>query len=253
MKLRGFAAICALFALLVPAMAQEARKEEKAAPASGRPSNYVTRIFEIKYRDVQALTGLVGGFGAIVQPSRGFKAISATGPPEVVTAVGEAIKRFDVPVRNVEVTFYILAGLSQAPQRENIPKELDGVTKQLRSLFAYQGYSLLDTMLTRSREGQNANATGVGASAGTSAPSPTYLARFNSINVTPEGKANVIRIDKLAFSARVPVQEGSGFNMMNAVINTDVDVREGQKFVVGKTGMGGGDAMILVVTARVVE
>jgi hypothetical protein len=41
--------------------------------------------------------------------------------------------------------------------------------------------------------------------------------------------------------------------MMNAVINTDVDVREGQKFVVGKTGMGGGDAMILVVTARVVE
>ena len=36
-------------------------------------------------------------------------------------------------------------------------------------------------------------------------------------------------------------------------VNTDVDVREGQKVVVGKSNFGAEDAFILVVTAKVVE
>lgn len=37
-------------------------------------------------------------------------------------------------------------------------------------------------------------------------------------------------------------------------INTSIDIREGQKIVVGKTGTGSsGDALILVVTAKVTD
>jgi hypothetical protein len=252
MKLRGFAAICALFALLAPAMAQEAKKEEKPAPVEEK--GLVTKIFEVKYQDVSRLAQLLSPFGARLQPSGEFKAITASGRPELVTAVGEAIKRFDVPVKNVEVTLYILAGVSQAPQQENIPKELDGVTKQLRGLFAYQGYRLLDTMLMRGREGQGAQANGVGASAGGSTFPIRYQVRFNSTSVTPDGKGNMVRIDRLNFSANVPIQSsGGGMTNVDTGINTDVDVREGQKFVVGKTGMGGADALILVLTAKVVD
>jgi hypothetical protein len=36
-------------------------------------------------------------------------------------------------------------------------------------------------------------------------------------------------------------------------ISTGICVREGQKIVVGKTGTGGSDALILVVSAKVVD
>jgi hypothetical protein len=40
----------------------------------------------------------------------------------------------------------------------------------------------------------------------------------------------------------------------NSGIRTDVDVREGQKVVVGKSNISGSvDALILIVTAKVVE
>lgn len=252
MKLRGFAAVCTLFALLAPAMAQEAKKEEKPAPVEEK--GLVTRIFEVKYQNVNSLAQLLYPFGAKLQPSNEFKAITVSGGPELVTAVGEAIKRFDVPVKNVEVTLYILAGLSQAPQQENIPKELDGVTKQLKALFAYQGYRLLDTMLMRGREGQGASAAGAGVSVGTSTFPTRYQVRYNSTSVTPDVKGNMVRIDKLNFGANVPIQSsGGGMANVDTGINTDVDVREGQKFVIGKASMGGADAMILVLTAKVVD
>jgi hypothetical protein len=260
MKLRAIAAVCTLFALFAPAMAQETKKEEKPAPVEEK--GLVTRIFEVKYQNVDRLAQLLFPFGVKLQPSNEFKAITASGRSELVTAVGEAIKRFDVPVKNVEVTLYILAGLSQASQPDAVPRDLEGVVKQLRSLFAYQGYRLQDTMLTRSREGQQAQANGTGASAGTTAPPPLYQVSFSSISVTPDGKGNVVRIDKLRFSARVPYSPSgspgmqpnySSFTYHDTGISTDVDVREGQKFVVGKTGMGGGDALILVVMAKVVD
>ena len=40
----------------------------------------------------------------------------------------------------------------------------------------------------------------------------------------------------------------------NAGLNTDIDVAEGQKVVVGKSSVNGSDeAMILIVTAKVVQ
>ncbi len=54
---------------------------------------------------------------------------------------------------------------------------------------------------------------------------------------------------------RVPITTGPGqFQYQEVGINTDLDVREGQKVVVGKTNMDSSDrALIVVVTAKVVE
>jgi type II secretory pathway component GspD/PulD (secretin) len=233
MKLRT---LLALFAILVPLAAQE------TAPAM------TTRIFEVKYQDVNRLANLLGPFGAKLQPSSELKAIAVSGPPDVVTAVGEALMRFDIPLKNVELTAYLLVGTSQASQQDNAPKELEGVTKQLKSLFAFQGFHVLDTLVLRGREGQQLAASGTAASQPPASPT-TYDIGVGSVSVASSGKENVVKVDRLRFSARYVPAPGSQYNIG---FNTDLDVREGQKVVVGKTGMGP-DALILVVTAKVVD
>ncbi len=70
----------------------------------------------------------------------------------------------------------------------------------------------------------------------------------------------MIRINHLSMGmvhARVADtdEEGEKPTSQSAVIKTDIDVREGQKVVVGKANVGVKEksALILVVTARVLE
>jgi hypothetical protein len=236
-------ALMLLLVMVVPLMAQEAKKD--AAPAK---TETVSKVFEVRNQDPQILAALIGGLGAQLRPSVELKAIAVSGPPAVVDAVGEAIKRFDLPVKNVELTAYLLSASQQAAKQETVPKELDGVVKQLKGLFTYQGYRLLDTMIGRGREGRSLQMSSAGP-AQISQPDAKpiiYQLNIGSFNVTPQEKATVVRMNQLRFSANV-----TGFN---TGINTDLDVREGQKVVVGNTGMGvSGDALILVVTAKVTE
>ena len=85
----------------------------------------------------------------------------------------------------------------------------------------------------------------------------SYDFTFNSAVIVPDEKGNVIRINHLTMgmgSARVADTDAEGEEPASraAVIKTDIDVREGQKVVVGKANVGVKEksALILVVTAR---
>ena len=264
MKRRMFLALCLTLALLAPLGAQEAKKDEKPAQPAVRVS---TKIIEVKYQNVARLVDLLSPLvGGILRPSAEFKAITVTSDAQGVAAIEEAIKRFDVPPKNVELTVHLLSALAQA-ERDTVPKELEAVTKQLRALFAYQGYRLTETMILRSREGQRAEATGLGTPSPGMPMGPMYSVSYNSIGVTPDSKGNLIKLDNLRLSARVPFYPNAGsfhpnagsglndksFQYMDTGLTSNIDIHEGQKIVVGKTGMGGSDALILVVTAKVVD
>ena len=148
-----------LFVLAFPLLAQEAKKEEKPTQVQSR-EGWASKVFEVRYQDPARLQQLLFGFGATVQSSAQLKAIAVTGPPAVVDAVGEIIKRFDVPLKNVELTTYVLLGQPRELQAPAVPKELEGVVKQLRSLFSFQVFQVLDTMVLRTREGQMASVNG---------------------------------------------------------------------------------------------
>ena len=85
--------------------------------------------------------------------------------------------------------------------------------------------------------------------------------KFNSASVSTDDKGRAIRIDHLRVGLRVPIhfhpgamQTQAGVQFIDTGINTDVDIREGQKVVVGKANMDGSDpASIVVLTAKVVE
>ncbi len=251
-----------LLVLLFPLLAQEAKKEDKPAPVSARPKDWVTKVIPVKRVDMSSFVQLIRPLGVQVDASGAFQSLVVTGPPEAVAAAEAIIKQYDVPpppprrYKNIELTAYLVSALPQPAQQEVMPNELEGVIKQMKSLFAYRGYRLLDTLIVRTREGQGIDLASAGLPAGvTPSPAnhaPVFSLRIKTLSLSETDKGNVVRLDGLRLGARVPEPIGESFQYLDTGINTDLDVREGQKVVVGKTGMGN-EALILVVTAKVVE
>jgi hypothetical protein len=82
--------------------------------------------------------------------------------------------------------------------------------------------------------------------------SSIYLFRINSAAITSEGKERTIRINDLVLQLEFTLKGNS--QNRQAAISTSIDVREGQKVVVGKANIDNADnALILVLAAKVVE
>ena len=159
------------------------------------------------------------------------------------------------PVLNIDVTIYLMSALG-TPSPGAVPPELEAVVKQLKSTFSYKSYQLIDTEVMRVRAGQGGEVSGVvnGGPALDGARTISQV-KFRSASVSTDEKGRTIRIDALKVGLRIPVSTGEKqYNYIDTGINTDVDVREGQKVVVGKSNMDGSDrASIVVLTAKVVE
>ena len=73
-----------------------------------------------------------------------------------------------------------------------------------------------------------------------------------SANIVSDDKGRLIRLDSFVLKQRL-VMSGDKF-VEDSLLNTSINVREGQKVVVGKASFGDtNDALILVVTAMVLE
>jgi hypothetical protein len=240
--------------------------------ASGAWAEEVTQIIPVKYADLVQLNDLLSVFGLKTTIDRKQGAIGVRGPAETVSAFVAAVKKLDVPPvhQSVEVMVYMLIASSQASQPNSLPKELEPVVRQLRSVFSYKEYSLLETALARSRDGDSVEMNGVLPKLFQQAPEKgNYSFRMGPINVESDSnqKEHVIRINHLRLGIRVPIvaasfQPGPGasplvntqFSFRDVGISTDVDVPEGKKVVVGKANIDGSDdALVLVLTAKVVE
>ncbi|MGI8988708.1 MAG: hypothetical protein ACR2I2_03865 [Bryobacteraceae bacterium] len=220
------------------------------------PDGEITRLFTVRYANVNHLRDLLGVFGAKISiDSAG--AIAAHGSPATVDAIGEAIKRLDVApaaVENVEIDVYMLMA-SRSGSSGSLPKELDAVVKQLKGTFNYQDYRLLETAVTRTRDGGHAVLTGFIPMQFEGQPM-IYALLLGPIAIASEGKERSVRINNFKMTFQVPYRtdQSGGFSYRQAEMNTDLDVREGQKVVVGKSNINGSnDAMILVVTAKLVN
>ena len=60
-------------------------------------------------------------------------------------------KPVEPPVKNVELTVYMLSGVTQAGSSDDVPQDLAGTVKQLHSLFNYKGYRLAESFILRGR------------------------------------------------------------------------------------------------------
>ena len=217
-----------------------------------------TRVFQLKYTDPKQLTGLLAPFGPVITNPE-MKALTITALKESFPAIEEIIHRLDVPARNIEVTIYLLSALG-TPSAGAIPAELESVVKQLKSMFSYKSYQLIDTELIRVRAGEGGEVSGIinGVPAIEGAR-PVSQIKFKSATFSTDERGVTIRIDLLRLGVKVPTVSGSNggqkqYLYIDTGISTDVDIREGQKVVVGKANMDGTDrASIVVLTAKVVN
>lgn len=144
-----------------------------------------------------------------------------------------------------------LATPSSAP----IPTEMEPVVKQLGRMFSYKGYQLIDTEVIRVREAQGGDASAVVDGKSAAAAKTISEMNFRSVSTTVDAKGPAVKVDGLKVGLRIPIPDSKGgYSYLDTGISTDVDIREGQKVVVGKANMEGTDrASIVFLSAKVVE
>jgi hypothetical protein len=226
----------------------------------------VQKVFVIKHTQVGYLARVLKVFPAQIEysthPQLTVLAVSASAA--VVAAIEETIKRLDVPpppVRSVELTGYILDALAQPGSQTNVPAELESVVTQLKRTFSFAAYRLSDTLVARARDDAGLNVEALGEGSPDAPGRRTHALRASSVAITAREGVSVVSLKDLRFNVQVPVPTGatgtgaSSYQYKDVGVQADyLDLREGQKVVVGKTGAGdGGDALILILTAKVVD
>ena len=185
-----------------------------------------------------------------------------SGPKDAVAGFEEIIKQLDVAAvakKNIETTVYMVVASAQASNGAAMPPELEPVVKQLKGVFNYKSFHLLDSFVLRSRDTEKASTNGFLTPFDTTLPVGTkisYQFQYNRVSLDGNEANRVIRYDGLKLNVRVPIAGlGNQFSYMDAAISTDVDVPEGKKVVVGKTSAieGADSALILVISAKVVD
>jgi hypothetical protein len=205
-----------------------------------------------------ALSELLKVFHAGIVPNRDMRVLAVDATAPTMAAIEDAIKRLDVPSAapaNVDLTVYLVVGhegenpAGSAP----VPKELDSVVTQLKNAFAFKSYSLLDALELRTRTGQQASTTSSGGAVqsdgGGTQPVITQL-RIGAAGIGSDGAT--IHINNLNANIRMPVRNGNGFSDQNLGLSTDIDIKEGQRVVIGRLGISKDQALFLVMTVKIV-
>jgi len=241
--------------LTLPAVAQEQPKPPEPKPAD----KIVQKLIPLKYAEPQAVMQLISLFPVKIAMNTEMRVLALSGTEAAVDTAVQAIKELDVPAaaqKNVELTVYYLSGTDAADASGGPPPpELAGVVTQLKNTFAFKQYRLMDVLRVRTRPGQSAETDGMTGSVDTGTSKQAIFTRFKirSASVSPDG--GTVHIDGLQSNSRVPIVMGANTQIgySDISMNTDIDVKEGQKTVVGRMGLDRDKALFLVLTTQVVQ
>jgi len=225
---------------------------QTAAPAVPPPAQppeppRQQRIFVLKYADARHVADILGVFGYGIRADRDLHVVAVSAPAAAMTAVEDAIKRLDVPAaapKDVDLIVYLVVAAEQPSAGVGLPPDLQPVADELKKVFSYKSFRLLDSILLRTQPGNRATASGtIKPNEETRTMSYKFGVQPSAVTEDPNGR--LIRLDNLDLNV-----EGGDHN---AGIHTEITVREGQRVVVGKSNIGTGGSLILVVTAKVTE
>lgn len=246
--------------------------------AQGANNDRAIKIVRV-HGDPMAIYNLIKGVpGVDYQADRALRAIVLKGPMSELAQLERTIQELDSfssgdsdssRLKNVE-TFIYTIGASMDPitrMQEANGETLGPVLKQLRSIFPYKNYQLLSSTLIRSAQGVKAETAGLMKPVQQVAdrwPVPAlYKISYDSASVSKEAPA-LVHIANLRVSVSMPVMAGpklkdapfasTQYQMQNVGISTDLDLRDGQKVVVGNVDLADADVcLFFVLSARLVQ
>jgi hypothetical protein len=200
----------------------------------------VQKVLVVKHVHVNDLARVLSVFPAEISgmERENMRVLSVSAAPAVVAAIEETIKRLDVPappIKSVEVTAYVLE-CSASGDAGSLPQDLQGVLVQLKRIFNYSGCGLARTLFARGSDDSRLNAEFNERAAG------SY--RLGGRVEVEGSEPPVIRLRGLDLTNVAGVQRGQ--------IGGDVEIRDGQKVVLGRLGITeSGKDQIVVLTAKV--
>jgi hypothetical protein len=84
----------------------------------------------------------------------------------------------------------------------------------------------------------------------------SYDLSLGSVGLTPATPANLLRLNNFSLTLRIRegVDKDGKDKFQNVSIATNIDMKEGQKIVVGKANIDGSEnALIVILTAKVMD
>jgi hypothetical protein len=235
-----------------------------AKAAAPEPRKRQVKFFDVKYANVDALSGMLNELRhgsspdkATPQPSLHTIAVEAYSTAFLQSAE-ELIQRFDVPEMMVaqnhdfEIVAHILAASRTPLAGDALPKELNDVAQQLKETFGYTDVKLIDSALEHCREGRDAFTKGnvSGLSDGAAQPS-TYEMTHKVVRYEPGAKKGSVTLYGFQFKMRLayqPAGQTAGpTQWQDVTFQTDLNIPEGQSVVVGKSKIGTEDKSVVLV------
>jgi hypothetical protein len=232
------------------------------------PQN-VTKVIRVHNVLPQKIADVLAPGGPVmVNADNTLGVVVLKGKPEDVAHAEQTIKELDVPAafstaNDIELTVYLIGASNSSSAKSGTDlSTMQPVIKQLDAIFPYKSYEVLSTMLLRSQRGKQAQSSGVmNYKAGPDAsPFPaTYAISYNSASVSSDRSKVIIHLGSFRFSARMAVATSTFSNKteyqpVEIGTTSDIDLREGQRVVVGKTDVANnGSAIFIVLTAKVVD
>ncbi len=166
---------------------------------------------------------------------------------------------------NYEIQLYLLVASNTSAERNNLPRALDGVVRQLKATLPFNTYRLTTTFLSRVGNGSNLEVKGIvgGSPFATAASAVPTFYEFTLTNVrmvTDTDGQQLVRISAFRFGQRVPVQtsttraEGSttGFPVIQyepTGITTQVSLHEGTPAIIGTSPTGQSDELFVLAAS----
>jgi hypothetical protein len=137
----------------LPVVAQQSQLSEK---------DLSIKVYTVKFKDVEdvvtLISPLLSDFGSLtVQPK--LKTITAQDFPLNLNKIGEAIKGYDLPPKNVEVIINLIMASEMGEKHGSIAKEIRGVSETLSDFTKWTDYERIGSVVMTSVEGGESAST----------------------------------------------------------------------------------------------
>ncbi|HVW10081.1 MAG TPA: hypothetical protein VHC90_15940 [Bryobacteraceae bacterium] len=223
----------------------------------------VTKMVTLQYPD-RVSTNIIDGIGLTVRRTDNLVVI--TGPKERVETAEAILHQLDTPApprpplppkKDIQVTAYLIIASASGTQTTPLPKDLEPAVNQIASILSYKSFHLFDAVVLRTSEGAGGQVAGIlPVSQQTFLSGGDFQLRINRVELTPATPANLLRLsnfDLMVYINRGVDREGKDKKQM-VDMGTSIDMKEGQKVVVGKANIDGSEnALLVILTAQVVD
>lgn len=254
-------------ALVVPCGAQEEKPtgggesvvESQVTPPG--PGRRVGRLVAVANRDIIfELMTLVRGLGVEAYASRELGVITLFGLEDAVTTAEDTIRRYDVSPgsrpeagpNNADFTAYLIVARLEG-ESVPVPDVLESVVAQLRGVLPFKSYELAETVTVRVADTGLVEAVGILPPLSSALSGSTrYELALQNVRLPRGGPdrppAGWVSLDPFLQLEMTRTEDGEG---VSSTIKTRIEIREGQKVVVGKVAIdGAGTSLILVLAMK---